>query len=344
MKYNAGDCISLKLTDNIFLGGFISSSQDSKYQIVLTDYRQDTPPPANYFNDCLLFTTRYEMGETSFSALDVITIDIANADQLDYIERVIHLEIPGFLSASGFQEIANIAELMAYFELGTRLRNNVILDKGSVGRSFETKCFQSISDFFQNVAPRNEFPTIKLYKKIDDSIQYWQIYGSSINPVSLVIHWGRLGETGEFIEIKDQSLNEAKEFYNTKISEKKGEGYEELQTPNRMILQFHTADGWGGVDDLAFRNEIWEHLDRFLFWTGNGSISGGDIGSGTVNLFFEAVVQDIAVNTIVQALEEKKTDRKYLIAIEKNDAIMTEDDSFGVKILYPTDYQSPFYY
>jgi hypothetical protein len=70
----------------------------------------------------------------------------------------------------------------------------------------------------------------------------------------------------------------------------------------------------------------------------------GDIGSGTVNLFFEAIIPDIAIDTIIQALQEKKLERSYLIALENNQAEGQDDGSFGIKVLYPKDYQGSFFY
>jgi len=342
MKFNTGDCIFFKTENGAFLAGFLSSVERGKYEIALGDYGQQSPPLADYFRNCLLFATKYEMGETSFSALDTIIIDPEYMDQSTDIELVTTIEFSGFLSASGFQEISSISELKKYFESGIKLRDKTTQDKPVT--EFEIKFFVNINEFLKNIPPRNEFPTIKLYKKIDAIIHYWQIYGSSNNPVFLVIHWGRLGETGEFNEIKDRTLSDLKKMYDTQISGKKEVKYQEAEKFQRMILQFQTTDEWGAADDLDFRNEIWEYLDRFLFLTGNGSISGGAIGSGTVNLFFEVIIPDIGIDTIVHALQEKKIERPYLIALESNEPEMPDDGSFGIKVLYPQNYQGSFSY
>ncbi|MDP4265025.1 MAG: hypothetical protein Q8941_21030 [Bacteroidota bacterium] len=344
MKFKAGDCIFFKIASDAFLAGFISSVERGKYEIALSGYDLQIPPVADYFHNCLLFATKYEMGETSLLALDVIVIEPEYMDQSTDSELVTHIEIPGFLSASGFKEISHISELKSYYESGIKLRDKETQDKDNPITEFEIKCFVNINEFLKNIQPRNEFPTVKLYKQTDASIYYWQIYGSSNNPVFLVIHWGKLGENGEFIEIKNRMLSDLKEMYDAQIFGKKVEGYQETEEFQRMILQFQTADGWGGIDDLDFRNEIWEYLDRFLFWTGNGSISGGDIGSGTINLFFETVIPDIAIDTIVHALREKGIERPYLIALENNQTEVPDDGSFGIKVLYPKDYQGSFFY
>ena len=344
MTFKAGDCISFKI-DNLFLAGFITSITRGKYEIALYNFNKRTPPSTDYFQGGELFSIKYELGETSISSLDVITIDIEDMDQLPNVELITHIEIPGFLNSSGFQEIIGFNDLKNYFDLGVKLRNKKVQVEGTSIPTFEIKCFISISEFLKSISPRNDFPTIKLYKNIDNVIHYWQIYGSSIDPLCLVIHWGRLGETGEFIEIKDRTPDEMREIYKSEIAKQTKEGYQESENRQPMVLQFKTSDEWGGTDDLEFRNEIWDYLDKFLFWTGNGSISGGDIGSGTVNLFFEAVTPEIAISTIVHALEEKKVDQPFLIALENDKSVeLPDDDSIDIKVLYPKDYQGTFFY
>jgi hypothetical protein len=87
-----------------------------------------------------------------------------------------------------------------------------------------------------------------------------------------------------------------------------------------MALEFPVSEGWGDTSDLDFRNEIWDYLDRFVFWTGNGSITGGDTGSGTVNLYFETLIPEMAVDTVVNALQGKKTERAYKIILLSNES------------------------
>ena len=66
----------------------------------------------------------------------------------------------------------------------------------------------SLKAVLSGIPVPGELPTIKLYLEKEGSIHYWQAYGSSKEPLSLVIHWGRLGETGEFVETLDKSLDE----------------------------------------------------------------------------------------------------------------------------------------
>ena len=325
------------------MAGFVSLYENGKYHIALANYKKSIPPIASFYNDCLLFTTKYEMGENSVSALDVIVIETEYADQSEDVSKISHQEVPGFIPSSGFQHVANLEELANYFESGINFRNNTTGNGGASLHSFESKCLLGIKYFFDKAVPRNEFPTIKLYKELAGAIRYWQIFANSKDPISLVIHCGILGESGEYSEIANLSFNDAKESYDSHIAARLSEGYGEYNRWERMILQFPTGDEWGGTDDLDFRNEMWEYLDKYLFWTGNGSINGGDLGSGTANLFFDAISADIAIDTIVQALNEKKIVRPFIIAVERNQA-EKEDSSTGVEVLYPKGYQNSFFY
>lgn len=345
MKYVTGDCLAFRLTDGRFLAGIIFSINLNRYDVVLTDYNQPAPPSSGYFSDCLLFGIDLVLDTRSFTAVNTITIEPAYADQAQEIARIANIGIPGTVNSSGFTAIANLAELASYFEAGMQQRSAAMQKQAKAAGEFEIKCFTPIREFLEGIRLPNSFPTVKLYKQTGDSILYWQIHGNDEEPAYLVISRGRLGHTGEFTEINDQPVSELKQIYQAEIAALKQEGYREAETLHPMILQFPTGDTWGAIDDLDFRNEIWEELDRALYWTGNGSVSGGDIGSGTVNLFFEAIDPAYAVAIIKQVLEERKTDRPYLIALEPGSDEEIGDNGLPiVKVLYPEDYTGLFSY
>jgi hypothetical protein len=47
-------------------------------------------------------------------------------------------------------------------------------------------------------------------------------------------------------------------------------------------------------------------MNNCLGWTGNGLCDGGDIGSGTINIFCYVVNKDIAAKTVLEELNEEK--------------------------------------
>jgi len=69
-----------------------------------------------------------------------------------------------------------------------------------------------------------------------------------------------------------------------------------------LVVRYYTA-GWGSTDDLAKRHRLEEVLDECLQRTNNGGCDGGDIGSGTINIYLEGISDpDRACQDIVNAL------------------------------------------
>jgi len=346
MKYSAGDCLTFNVGKNAFLAGFLSSVERGQYELSLTDYHSSIPPTEDHFKECRVFSIKYEMGETSFSALDIVSLDPTPVDNIPGIDKICHIDLPGFVAAAEFKQITYSPDvLLEYFNNGLAIRNGSMLNIGPLAISVGTKCLIPLAEFISNIPPVNNFPTLNLYIEKQGELYYWQIYGSSNEPVFLVIHWGKLGETGQFKETLDKNVDEITKTYEAEIAAKRSEGFSEREDRSQMILQFRTSDDWGDTDDLEFRNEISDYLDKYLFCTGNGSTTGGDIGSGTVNIFLETVAPEIAVQTIVQALADKKVENRFLIALENYPAANELSDGEGaVKVLYPADFSGEFNY
>ena len=69
-------------------------------------------------------------------------------------------------------------------------------------------------------------------------------------------------------------------------------------------MQFRTKDPSGDEADLEKCHTVEHILNNRLGWTGNGHCDGGDIGSGTINVFSCVVDPYIAKETIVAGLNE----------------------------------------
>lgn len=191
------------------------------------------------------------------------------------------------------------------------------------------------------MVPPNEFPTVKLYRKWEGDIFYWQLFRYPGDTFHLVVNEGMLGGSDRVSEFKTLVKEEARVAYDELIRGKRMEGYQEMEvaTQERMTLQFQTNDAWGGAEDLDFRNEMWEYLDTRLYWSGNGAFSGGDIGSGTINLFFEVISPAVAVETIVRALAEKQMDRPFVIVHD----VPEEGGGIAHNVVYPREYKLTFH-
>lgn len=246
----------------------------------------------------------------------------------------------GNLSHGGFVEIDDLAGLKAFHDEETRLRQTPAapmpgMPEGMIFR----KCYQTVAEIIGSIPPPNEFPTVKLYKEDEEGTHYWQLYGNADDSYYLVENWGILGGEGQFNMMKDLAKEQAREAYDFAVRRKEEEGFAPRLPEERMILQFRTIEDWGGMNDLDFRHEMEEYINKYLYWSGNGSVSGGDIGSGTMNIFFEVISPDAAVATVIEALTERKIVTGFLIVYEKR-----SDGGYTHTILHPANYQGEYYY
>ncbi|MBN9383454.1 MAG: hypothetical protein J0H74_22040 [Chitinophagaceae bacterium] len=340
MKYNPGDGISIQIDSHQFLSGIVlagHAEQGRKYPIVLTGSIHNDKPPIEWFYACDLFAVEYGVKDESVFMLDTVLMDVDYVDGLPEIELVTRLPFEGLVSKDGFYDIADMLSLKDYYTAEIQLRKEPGFSAGDV---FNRKCFRSIQDVLAAMVPPNEFPTVKLFKTWDGDVFYWQLFRYPGDTFHLVVNEGMLGGSDRVSELKTLIKEEAHVAYDELIRGKKMEGYQEAAGWERMTLQFQTNDAWGGAEDLDFRNEMWEYLDDRLYWSGNGAFSGGDIGSGTINLFFEVISPTVAVETIVKALAEKQVDRPYIIVHE----VPKEGERTAFNVVYPREYKLTFHY
>ncbi|MGN6293934.1 MAG: hypothetical protein ACTHMV_14405 [Chitinophagaceae bacterium] len=336
MKFSPGNCISIKSND-FFFAGIVIIANPGQYEIVLSHFMDTTPPLPDHFINAKLLCASINMGEPPTLSLDVFTIDPAYADSSPDITIIHHLHLPSFSPAVGFYRIEDLLEINKYYNQAIGLRNGTIPpDPKDPMTMFTEKIFVPANEFFQQQPAQNLLPTVKLYRHSANAVDYLQIYGNSEEPTYLVIHWGRIGEKSLIRHIKDRPLQELQRLYSNYIEMQRTAGYQPAEHVNSLILQFKADDRWRGMADLDFRNEIWNELDGWLFWSGNGQVTGGDIGSGAINLFLDVIAPETAVQTIAAFLAKKKTDRPFIIAIQ--------DEEGEASVIYPAKYKSKFFF
>ncbi len=335
MKFLPGTCLSLK-SNNSFFAGIITISDNDRYEIVLTRFRDTSPPTPDAFINAELLSAKMAMGDQSILSLDVIILNPFYADAEDDITIIHHLNIPPFSTAEGFHPIEDLSEISNYYDHAIGLRNGTIPpDPKDPMTMFTEKTFVTANDFFQQQPAANLFPVVKLYRKTGDATDYLQLYGNSEEPAYLVLHWGRVGEKSLLHHIKDKTLQELQQQYADYFDAQTAAGYRPADNAHSLILQFGTGNSWGGLDDLDFRNEIWNELEAWLFWSGNGDVSGGDIGSGTVNLFLDVIDLEMAVQAIKAMLAKKQISRPFIVARQNDEE---------VNVIYPTNYEGEFFF
>ncbi|HEY8970287.1 MAG TPA: hypothetical protein VIM64_14385 [Puia sp.] len=339
MKYNPGDGLLFKVDDHLFLSGIVLNSPhpSGKYVIAPTSDRLQEKPSPGWSGENVL-AQEHGMDGQSFFMVETILMDKEYVDGTPDIELVCQVPLTaGNLSHGGFVEIGDLAQLRAFHDEEMLLRQApaMSLPEGMILR----KCYLTVAEVLASIPPPNEFPTVKLYKEDETGIHYWQLYGNGEDSYYLVENWGIVGGEGDLNMMKDLSKEQAREAYDFAVRRKEEDGFSTRKPGQRMILQFRTMEGWGGMNDLDFRHEMEEYINKYLYFSGNGSVSGGDIGSGTMNIFFEVISPSAAVATVIEALTERKIVTDFLIVHENR-----SDEGYTHTILHPADYQGKFYY
>lgn len=108
-----------------------------------------------------------------------------------------------------------------------------------------------------------------------------------------------------------------------------------------LVVQFPT-ETWGTVADLEKRNWLADRLDQALRSKRNGECDGGDIGSGTINIFLTGVVDPgRACVTIVDTLRELGELSGAIVALDLDPEGEKEEDPFYT-VLWPKEYDGEF--
>jgi hypothetical protein len=169
---------------------------------------------------------------------------------------------------------------------------------------------------------------IKLYKTSDDT-RYWEAWSTA---TGVTIHWGVVGDQGQTREIQLGHGENPTTIIEREAKQPKKEGY--CKIPNsklsRLVIQYR-IDGMGEVSDLDKRVKVEQLMNECLGWKGLGHCDGGDLGSGTINIF--CFVVD-AKNAVPHVLEELKT--SSLI----NGAIVAIGDK--PQVVWPQDFEGKF--
>lgn len=99
------------------------------------------------------------------------------------------------------------------------------------------------------------------------------------------------------------------------------QGYRELNEADyrELIVQFPYDEGQAEAA-LERRHMLEEIIDEGLLHTGNGYCKGGDIGSGTTNIFYYVLDVEAAVSLIFEGIKEHDVQGELIIAISEGEA------------------------
>lgn len=171
----------------------------------------------------------------------------------------------------------------------------------------------------------------KLYKNTPEGLLYWETWEVA---EIIIIHKGVVGQRGTTKRLPNDAPS--RNYVAAEARQRLDEGYAVVGSEDHatVIVQYRT-DGWGSEADLRKREAVQESLDSALGWTGLGHCEGGDIGSGTMNIFCEVVDADVAVPEIVRTLEKGKHLEGAVVAVKANGS---------AEVRWPADHHGSFSY
>ncbi|MDP4209601.1 MAG: hypothetical protein Q8928_12380 [Bacteroidota bacterium] len=154
----------------------------------------------------------------------------------------------------------------------------------------------------QSQTTENTNKMIKLYKLIDNQLNYWETWDKDNK--TAIVHWGIVGQRGQDKEIKGGLFSNFRKSVQKEIDEKLKEGYAEFDESKMSFLEIeYKIDGFGTEQDLDKRHRLEERMDQVLGWTGLGHTDGGSSGSGTMEAGCVVVDFDIAKKVIEENLK-----------------------------------------
>lgn len=153
---------------------------------------------------------------------------------------------------------------------------------------------------------------IKLYKA-GEPVQYWEAWAT---PTEVTIHWGVLGEAGETREIRLSPGDNPNTLIDCEAKKHKKKGFKKIPRSKlqRLIIQYQ-IEGMGQETDRDKRIKVEGMMNESLGWRGLGHCDGGDIGSGTMNVFCFVADTEAAVRHVLEALKTNDLLTGVVIAI-----------------------------
>lgn len=171
---------------------------------------------------------------------------------------------------------------------------------------------------------------IRMIKKNGKETQYWQAWNYKF-PLSILT--GTLGKEGIEERPSLRFWESPKKIVKKLAKEKANLGYEFVNDKdmNKLVVQYRYEE----ADEAQFEAtekkcfDVEDIIEEALLFTGNGDVSGLEVGAGAGTITIFVVDVEIGFNTIWKKLSEHELTEGVEIAYEQ------EQDSYAS--LYPED-------
>lgn len=176
---------------------------------------------------------------------------------------------------------------------------------------------------------------IKLYKRVGGELRYWEAWESDRE---ITIHWGVVGDRGEDRTVPLKPKQRAATVIKEQSAPQLADGFAEVDEDDldEIIVQYQIV-GFGTAEDLDRRVAIENYLNGEIGWLGAGHLDGGDIGSGTINIFLYVVHAGIVGPCVIELLRKGSFLDGATVAVRKS---KSED----LRVIWPSDHSGEFSY
>jgi hypothetical protein len=158
---------------------------------------------------------------------------------------------------------------------------------------------------------------LKLYKKEGDTLRYWEAWE---HDGELTVHWGVVGEMGEHKKLPIPPDEDVDMLVAQEAESLVDAGYDEPEPDAQATLIIeYPVQGKGTGHDFEKRKAVEELLSDMLGWTGNGEVEGGETTPGRMRVYCLVMDTDIAVRTVVEALDEEDLLEGALVLVARGD-------------------------
>jgi len=142
---------------------------------------------------------------------------------------------------------------------------------------------------------------LKLYKFTHSKKEYWETWDNDDG--SHTVHWGELGTTGQFKEVKGSLLKNPEKIIQKEVDEMVSNGFRPIDDEYTLLIEYE-VEGMGTKDDVEKRRRLQDQMNETLGWTGLGHCDGGSIGSGTMEVCNFVVDFEVAKRVIENELKD----------------------------------------
>jgi len=144
---------------------------------------------------------------------------------------------------------------------------------------------------------------LKLYKRIDTQLHYWETWDTTNK--STIVHWGMVGEKGFQREEKLSLFSNFRKKIQKEIDKLLSEGYHQIDIDDHITLLIeYDLTRLDPIEALKKRHRLEDRMNQTLGWIGLGNCDGGSIGSGTMEVCCLVVDFPIAKDAIIKDLRE----------------------------------------